>query len=222
MVWYSSEVTGTIMVQCIPLIRPLFREIRTTLTSRQLGDSEQQGSSSYGLSKRSKSSARRSGRGSKLFIFNHGGGSSSKDAANQLPPIHDNEHGHYQYNDKNNSNNNNYNKNLATASTDRGDHIALDDLGLPGLQSRFRDSMTPSELERIIAASHTAPLASGSRPIPAPAPAPAPGAQAENWPFTSGGGGIIWDDDDDDDDSDEKTPTKVPRENRIDPYQSRR
>lgn len=35
-IWYSSEVVGTIIVQCIPVLRPLLRDIHTTLTSRRL------------------------------------------------------------------------------------------------------------------------------------------------------------------------------------------
>jgi hypothetical protein len=33
---YSSEITGTIMVQCIPILRPIIRDLHTTLTSRKL------------------------------------------------------------------------------------------------------------------------------------------------------------------------------------------
>lgn len=40
MVWYSAEVTGTIMVQCIPVMRPLLGEMKTSLTSRRLADAE--------------------------------------------------------------------------------------------------------------------------------------------------------------------------------------
>ncbi|TDZ28652.1 hypothetical protein C8034_v011840 [Colletotrichum sidae] len=36
-VWYSSEITGTIIVQCIPILRPILREIHTSLTSKRLG-----------------------------------------------------------------------------------------------------------------------------------------------------------------------------------------
>ncbi|KAH9866025.1 hypothetical protein J1614_008589 [Plenodomus biglobosus] len=36
-IWYSSEIVGTIIVQCIPVLRPLLRDIHTTLTSRRLG-----------------------------------------------------------------------------------------------------------------------------------------------------------------------------------------
>ncbi|KAI0127545.1 hypothetical protein BJ170DRAFT_376870 [Xylariales sp. AK1849] len=41
MVWYSAEVTGTIMVQCIPVMRPLIRELKTQYTSKRLTDSEE-------------------------------------------------------------------------------------------------------------------------------------------------------------------------------------
>ncbi|KAH8202188.1 hypothetical protein TruAng_003663 [Truncatella angustata] len=40
MVWYSAEVTGTIMVQCIPVMRPLLGEMKTSLASRRLADAE--------------------------------------------------------------------------------------------------------------------------------------------------------------------------------------
>lgn len=35
-VWYSSEITGTIIVQCIPILRPIIRDIHNSLTSRKL------------------------------------------------------------------------------------------------------------------------------------------------------------------------------------------
>ncbi|KAF2789733.1 hypothetical protein K505DRAFT_216811, partial [Melanomma pulvis-pyrius CBS 109.77] len=35
-IWYSSEITGTIIVQCIPVLRPLLRDIHTSLTSKRL------------------------------------------------------------------------------------------------------------------------------------------------------------------------------------------
>lgn len=35
-IWYSSEIVGTIIVQCIPVLRPLIRDIHTSLTSRKL------------------------------------------------------------------------------------------------------------------------------------------------------------------------------------------
>lgn len=34
-IWYSSEVAGTILVQCIPVLRPFLLEVHTTLTSRE-------------------------------------------------------------------------------------------------------------------------------------------------------------------------------------------
>lgn len=36
-IWYSSEITGTIIVQCIPILRPLVQEIHTSLRSKRLG-----------------------------------------------------------------------------------------------------------------------------------------------------------------------------------------
>jgi hypothetical protein len=35
-VWYSSEVAGTILVQCIPILRPFLREVHASLTSKRL------------------------------------------------------------------------------------------------------------------------------------------------------------------------------------------
>jgi hypothetical protein len=35
-IWYSSEIVGTIVVQCIPVLRPLLRDIHTSLTSKKL------------------------------------------------------------------------------------------------------------------------------------------------------------------------------------------
>lgn len=40
MVWYSSEVAGTIMVQCIPVMRSFMVEVGTIMTSRRLTDVE--------------------------------------------------------------------------------------------------------------------------------------------------------------------------------------
>ncbi|KXS96012.1 hypothetical protein AC578_3915 [Pseudocercospora eumusae] len=36
-IWYSSEVTGTIIVQCVPVLRPLVQDIHTSLRSKRLG-----------------------------------------------------------------------------------------------------------------------------------------------------------------------------------------
>ncbi|KAM3421885.1 hypothetical protein BST61_g2262 [Cercospora zeina] len=36
-IWYSSEITGTIIVQCIPVLRPLVQEVKTSLRSKRLG-----------------------------------------------------------------------------------------------------------------------------------------------------------------------------------------
>jgi hypothetical protein len=35
-IWYSSEIVGTIIVQCIPVLRPLLRDYHTSRTSRKL------------------------------------------------------------------------------------------------------------------------------------------------------------------------------------------
>lgn len=40
MVWYSAEIAGTIIVQCIPILRPFLRDMHTTLTSKRLNDTE--------------------------------------------------------------------------------------------------------------------------------------------------------------------------------------
>jgi hypothetical protein len=34
-VWYSSEITGTILVQCIPVLRPILRNFSTSWTSNR-------------------------------------------------------------------------------------------------------------------------------------------------------------------------------------------
>lgn len=38
-IWYSAEVAGTIIVQCIPILRPFLRDIKTSLSSKRMGDS---------------------------------------------------------------------------------------------------------------------------------------------------------------------------------------
>ncbi|TKX20391.1 hypothetical protein C1H76_7427 [Elsinoe australis] len=35
-IWYSSEIVGTIIVQCIPVLRPLLRDMHTSLTSKKI------------------------------------------------------------------------------------------------------------------------------------------------------------------------------------------
>ncbi|RMZ70468.1 integral membrane [Pyrenophora seminiperda CCB06] len=35
-IWYSSEIVGTIIVQCVPVLRPLLRDLKTSLTSKKL------------------------------------------------------------------------------------------------------------------------------------------------------------------------------------------
>lgn len=39
-IWYSSEIVGTIIVQCIPVLRPLLRDLKTSLTSKKLASIE--------------------------------------------------------------------------------------------------------------------------------------------------------------------------------------
>ncbi|KAF6826622.1 hypothetical protein CPLU01_09573 [Colletotrichum plurivorum] len=46
-IWYSSEITGTIIVQCIPILRPILREIHTSLTSKKL-ESTADGRTTFG------------------------------------------------------------------------------------------------------------------------------------------------------------------------------
>lgn len=41
-IWYSSEVAGTIMVQCIPVLRPLIKELGNSFASRKLPSTEDQ------------------------------------------------------------------------------------------------------------------------------------------------------------------------------------
>ncbi|UJO24818.1 uncharacterized protein CLAFUR5_13764 [Fulvia fulva] len=36
-IWYSSEVTGTVIVQCVPVLRPLVQDLHTSLRSKSLG-----------------------------------------------------------------------------------------------------------------------------------------------------------------------------------------
>jgi hypothetical protein len=37
-IWYSSEIVGTIIVQCIPVLRPLLRDMKTSMTSKRIAD----------------------------------------------------------------------------------------------------------------------------------------------------------------------------------------
>lgn len=39
-IWYSAEVAGTIMVQCVPVLRPFVKDLHTSLTSRKLAATE--------------------------------------------------------------------------------------------------------------------------------------------------------------------------------------
>lgn len=39
-IWYSSEVAGTIIVQCVPVLRALINDVRTTLHSGRLASTE--------------------------------------------------------------------------------------------------------------------------------------------------------------------------------------
>ncbi|KAI1503589.1 hypothetical protein F5X99DRAFT_374875 [Biscogniauxia marginata] len=41
MVWYSAEVAGTIIVQSIPVMRPMLHEMKSLLESRRVGDTEE-------------------------------------------------------------------------------------------------------------------------------------------------------------------------------------
>ncbi|KAF7856194.1 uncharacterized protein EAF02_011453 [Botrytis sinoallii] len=57
MVWYSAEVAGTIIVQSIPLMRPLVNDMHTSLVSKKLGSGAD--GKSYGPGKSNKSTNRR-------------------------------------------------------------------------------------------------------------------------------------------------------------------
>ncbi|KAK6582514.1 hypothetical protein PZA11_004922 [Diplocarpon coronariae] len=39
-IWFSAEVAGTIIVQCVPILRTFVRDLRTSNASKRLGDSE--------------------------------------------------------------------------------------------------------------------------------------------------------------------------------------
>lgn len=39
-IWYSAEVAGTIIVQCIPVLRPFLKDLHNSLTSRRLEATE--------------------------------------------------------------------------------------------------------------------------------------------------------------------------------------
>lgn len=39
-IWYSAEVAGTIIVQCVPVLRPFIKDLHTSLTSRRLQATE--------------------------------------------------------------------------------------------------------------------------------------------------------------------------------------
>ncbi|KAH9832785.1 integral membrane [Teratosphaeria destructans] len=41
-IWYSSEVAGTIIVQCVPVLRPLLKELHSTLRSKKLASSSEE------------------------------------------------------------------------------------------------------------------------------------------------------------------------------------
>lgn len=56
MVWYSAEVAGTIIVQSIPLMRPLLNDMHSSLASRKLNSDADRG---YGPGKSIKSAKRR-------------------------------------------------------------------------------------------------------------------------------------------------------------------
>lgn len=53
-IWYSSEVAGTIIVQCIPILRPILRDIHTSLTSRKLDSTADGGRSTWTHSRSTK------------------------------------------------------------------------------------------------------------------------------------------------------------------------
>jgi hypothetical protein len=39
-IWYSSEVAGTIIVQCVPVLRALVSDVRSTEPSRRLASTD--------------------------------------------------------------------------------------------------------------------------------------------------------------------------------------
>lgn len=39
-IWYSAEVTGTIIVQCVPVLRPFLKDLHTSFTSKRLDATE--------------------------------------------------------------------------------------------------------------------------------------------------------------------------------------
>jgi hypothetical protein len=41
-VWYSSEITGTIMVQCIPILRPILRDYGSSLRTKYTSTADRQ------------------------------------------------------------------------------------------------------------------------------------------------------------------------------------
>ncbi|KAK2063183.1 hypothetical protein LY76DRAFT_680909 [Colletotrichum caudatum] len=78
-IWYSSEITGTIIVQCIPVFRPILREIHTSLTSKRLGSSTADGrSTAFG----SKASSRKRVSGGVQAIDKH---ASERIALHEIP-----------------------------------------------------------------------------------------------------------------------------------------
>lgn len=78
MVWYSAEVAGTIMVQSIPVVRPIVREIKTSLTAKRLSGDLESGRGSW-ISRRISARASRrveaAGDGEKLDFCDIGNGS---------------------------------------------------------------------------------------------------------------------------------------------------
>ncbi|KAH7324804.1 hypothetical protein B0I35DRAFT_348873 [Stachybotrys elegans] len=49
-IWYSSEITGTIMVQCVPVLRTFVRDMRTTIASKRLSGGTMDRRSSFRIS----------------------------------------------------------------------------------------------------------------------------------------------------------------------------
>jgi hypothetical protein len=68
-IWYSSEVTGTIIVQCIPILRTMIREIQTSLTSKKLNSLSDRQSTMMGSSKRN---SKRTSGGIKMELVRKG------------------------------------------------------------------------------------------------------------------------------------------------------
>ncbi|KAK6194313.1 hypothetical protein LQW54_011587 [Pestalotiopsis sp. IQ-011] len=72
-VWYSSEITGTIIVQCIPILRTMIKDIHTSFNSKKLTSLTDRQSTVAASSKRnSKRNSNRSSGGIKMELVRKG------------------------------------------------------------------------------------------------------------------------------------------------------